>query len=463
MVEEIENDVTVSHVMIPRRDRLARPEDPLDGVRLENKLRSMGVNLVFMERSLAPKVRGQATDIAETIDALIGYHRSDEEVRILSQKIVLSQLALAKAGYSCGGRPPHGFRRFLVNTDGVVVRELEDGELVKRERHHIIWLPGDEAELEVVRRVFQMLDDLVPACRIASMLTEEEVPTPDAGRKRTDGGQQHETAGVWHTTTVVEIARNPIYVGKITYGRRAMGRLSRQTPDGPRILKDDDFRSDGKPKVIRNAASMQTTATATFAPVVAPEQWERVNRILDERGKSQRGVPRSRHPGQNPLGSHIFDMACGWPMYRRPYRNVFRYDCGLYMQSHGQKCAHNTVGGPEATAFVLSTIRENVLNRSLVKKIGVRLREIAVAETAASPAASVVARKESRLRTIETDLTKAARNMTLANNAQHLEAMTEVYDELQRARMAVELELAEARRGEARPRDIEAEVETALA
>ena len=267
---------------------------------------------------------------------------------------------------------------------------------------------------------------------------------------------------MWQQTTIAEIVRNPIYKGEIRFGRRSMGRLHRQTPDGPRILEDDDYRADGKPKVIRNPESLQTIVTATFPAVVDPEQWRRVNRILDERGKSQRGKPRARTPDQNPLGGRVYDMACGWPMYRVPYKDAFRYQCGFYMQSHGQKCAHNTVIGPEATEFVLSAVRENVLSPSLVRKISVRLREIAVEETASSPPANVVAQKESQLRTIETDLEKAARNMTLANNAQHLEAMTEVYDELRRSKAAVERELAEAGRDEARPRDVEAEIETAL-
>jgi hypothetical protein len=395
MIEEIANDPTVSHVMIPRRDRLARPTNPLDGVRLERELRLMGVHIVFMDRELGPLRRGEAANIGEDIEAYVGYSRADRDVRDLSEKMIYSQLALSGLGYTSGGRANYGFARYLARGDGTAVRKLEDGEYVKRAHHHVVKLPDNEEHLAVVRRIYEMLDDMTSARKIAATFTEEGILTPDAGRERTDNGQKHETSGVWQQTTVVELARNPIYKGERRYGRRSMGRLHRQTPDGPRILEDDDFRADGKPKVIRNPISLQTTCAATFPPVVDVEQWDRVNRILDERGKSQRGVPRSRCPDQNPLGGRVYDMACCWPMYRTPYKDTFKYQCGLYMQSHGQTCAHNTVIGPQATTFVLSAIQSQVLSQPLMKKIGDRLREIAAAETVAVPAANVLAQNES--------------------------------------------------------------------
>ena len=39
MMREALGDPEVSHILIPRRDRLARPHNPLDGIKLENGLR----------------------------------------------------------------------------------------------------------------------------------------------------------------------------------------------------------------------------------------------------------------------------------------------------------------------------------------------------------------------------------------------------------------------------------------
>ena len=45
-------DSEVSHIFIPHRNRLARPDNPVDGVVLEQSLREAGLTLVFQEPGL---------------------------------------------------------------------------------------------------------------------------------------------------------------------------------------------------------------------------------------------------------------------------------------------------------------------------------------------------------------------------------------------------------------------------
>ena len=61
------------------------------------------------------------------------------------------------AGYSTGGRPPYGFRRWLVRGGGAAVRQLAEGEYVQMAGHHVVWLPGPEEELAVIRRILEHL------------------------------------------------------------------------------------------------------------------------------------------------------------------------------------------------------------------------------------------------------------------------------------------------------------------
>jgi DNA invertase Pin-like site-specific DNA recombinase len=225
-------DLDCTHVFIPRRDRFARPEDPLDGMKLESTLREAGLTLVFMDKTLQPLARGKR-DLAESIVAMVDYDRAGNERRDLAQKILYAQLKLAKAGFSTGGRPPFGFRRWLVRLDGPRVRQLAEGEYVKMDEHHVVWLPGPEAELALIRRILTMLET-TPASRVAAQLTAEGVPTPDADRWRTDNGVRHRTSGAWHAQTLVNIARNPLLRATVEYGRRSMGDTLRFTPDGPR-------------------------------------------------------------------------------------------------------------------------------------------------------------------------------------------------------------------------------------
>jgi hypothetical protein len=285
-------------------------------MKMEASLREAGLTLVFMDKTLPPLPRGQR-DLGEAIVAMIDYDRASKERRDLAQKILHAQLNLAKAGFSTGARPPYGFRRWLVQADGTPVRQLAEGEYVKRAGHHVVWLPGPEEELAVIRRIIEMLERM-PASRVAAVLTTEGVPTPDAGRWRTDRGVKHPTSGVWHQPTLVNIARNPLLRAVVEYGRRSMGDQLRFTPDGPRELLDVDLRPDGKAKVVANPPAVRVQASASFTSLVEAEWQERLLTTLDDRAGSQRGKPRSSDPTRNPLGGRVFDMTCGWPLYRQP-------------------------------------------------------------------------------------------------------------------------------------------------
>ena len=130
LLDRISSDPSISHVLIPRRDRLARPNEPVDAMKLEDSIRRLGVTLIFMNGSLPPLKRGERSDISHTIMACVEYDRAGRDRTDLAQKIIYAQLELAKAGYSIGGRPPYAFRRWLVKTDGTIVRKLEEGERV---------------------------------------------------------------------------------------------------------------------------------------------------------------------------------------------------------------------------------------------------------------------------------------------------------------------------------------------
>jgi hypothetical protein len=462
LIRTAEDDPEVSHLFIPRRDRLARPDEAIDGLRLEHELRRSGLTIVFMDRSVSALAKGGKRDVGEQILAMLEYSNAGEFRRDLAQKMIYAQLSLARDGRSGGGRPPYGFRRWLAREDGTPVRELAERERVRMPGHHVVWVPGPEEELAVIHRILAMLESGKPANRVAAALTAEGVPPPDAGRMRTDRGVRHATSGVWHQTTVVNIARNPLLAAVVTYGRRSMGDRLRFTPDGPRELKDADYRPDGRPKVVANPVSARVTAPAQFEPLIDPEAHGRLLRELDARGGTQRGKARSRDPRKNPMGGRVFDMACGWPMYREPYLGSFRYTCGLYQQSHGERCAHNAVAGPQTARFLLNAIRQRVLSPRARDGLRERLLRLAAAEAGSGPSRAGSAARRARLAELERQLDLAATNMTLAEDDAQRRAMRGVFDRLSRERdgLRAEFEAAEAV-GPAR--DPEAEAEAALA
>ena len=165
------SDPEVWHVYIPHRNRLARPNNPVDGVILEQSLGQVGLTLVFQDRVCDPLPRDRRQKLEEILVTVLDYNYAGEYRTELDRKILEAQIALARRGFSTGGRPPHGFDRWLVKDDGTQVRKLADGERVRMAGHHVLWLPGDERKLEINRRIIDMLKKM-PGCRVAATLTK---------------------------------------------------------------------------------------------------------------------------------------------------------------------------------------------------------------------------------------------------------------------------------------------------
>jgi len=425
--ERLVRDQNVSHLLIPRRDRLARPDNATDGVALELELRLSGVTLVFMDKILGPLSKGRRQDFAEALTAMIEYQQNGDFRRVLAEKMIFAQIQLARQGFSTGGRAPFGFRRVLASLEGKIIRPLEDGEKVRIAGHHVVWTPGDPDELELIRRILEMLE-VMPATQVARQLNKEGIASPDAGRIRKDNGIKHAVSGLWHQTTIVNIARNPLLRAIVTYGRRSMGDQRRATAEGPRELVDGDY-FDGKPKVTRNSDAAITTAAARFEPVIPNERFDRLLTTLNERGGTQRGKPRSRKPDENPLGTRVFDLACSWPMYRQPYNGSFRYTCGLYQQSHAAKCSHNHVDGQLASRFVLAAIRQRLLSPEMLKRLEQKLRARAAASNDNNQTRAMT-NLEAALTQVRSEREIAKRNLARAKNDEQYEAISEEFETL---------------------------------
>ncbi len=305
--------------------------------------------------------------------------------------------------------------------------------------HHVVWLPGPDTELALVGRILTMLEKMA-ASRVAAILNEEEIPSPDAGRYRTKHGVKRLVSGQWHSPTITAIGRNRLLVAVATYGQRSMGDQLRMTPDGPRALEDGDYRETNQPsqpvqpKVIRNPEQNRIAAKSAspFEPIIAEQRFQALQELLDERGGTQRGKPRAHDPSRNPLGCRVVDLNCARPMYREPHGKSFRYKCSVYHQSDGKRCAHNHIDGVLATQFALSCLRQRLHSPEALKKLRRRLRQLAEAELQQVGSEENTAVVQEQLVHVRQEMKLAERNLAFAANEDQFRAVASVLEELRR-------------------------------
>jgi hypothetical protein len=184
---------------------------------------------------------------------------------------------------------------------------------------------------------------------------------------------------------------------------------------------------------------------------------------LDERAGSQRGKPRSSDPTRNPLGGLVFDMACGWPLYRQPYQGSFRYLCGLYQQSHGAQCTHNHIDGMLATRFVLGCVRQRLLAPALRSRLEQKLRALAVRECSPGPSEAALSSRRAALASLRGKRERAGENLALAEGPEQYRAVAAVFEQLRHQEQALALEVHRLEQLLANKSDTDAEVAAALA
>jgi hypothetical protein len=191
-------------------------------------------------------------------------------------------------------------------------------------------------------------------------LNELNIPSPDAGRTRTDHGAVHEVSGRWSVSTVRELCMNRAILGLLDYGRRSEGKHRRLGKDGARLLEDSDRNGQKKPKVIMNSPSLVVTSRLPEGPQFDPARWEKIQAETQKRSKVQRGVPRPRDPARYHLSCRLIDLTddCGSVMYGHKHGKRLVYTCGEYMKTGGADCENNTVDAEAVLAFTLDTLWE---------------------------------------------------------------------------------------------------------
>jgi DNA invertase Pin-like site-specific DNA recombinase len=470
IIEDFHRHDDCSHLFTFKRDRLGRPDSPLDMMVIEEELRRAGITIVRSDGVSQPSSGGDE-NLGELVTMLFEYQRAGQFLRDLSEQMIRTQLQLAGKGFWTGGSAPYGFARALVNECGDILEELPRGKRVRQAGCHVVILPKDEEKIKTWIYILCLKEQGWGFKRIVRHLNELGIPSPDAGRTRTDHGVPHEVSGRWTHTTVRALCMSRVILGLLDYGRRSEGKHYRLGKDGPRPLEDSDRVEKGKKKLkrIMNDPSLIVTSQLPLDPKFDAARWDQIQAETRRRSKVQRGVPRSRDPARYPLSCRVTDLSnnCGSIMYGHAHGQRPVYTCGRYMATGGADCENNSVDAEAILRFTLDTLWELTDRFGGREKLRQKLLERACRTQPEDPLQCHYDGERTRLQGVVAELDRqrkaAQRNLAIEENLDHRKAIGEEFDRIAGELAEAQMQLAAVPQERATAQRVpEEEVEAAL-
>ena len=201
-----------------------------------------------------------------------GLFMSRREYKLINRRLQRGRIQSVKEGKYLGSIPPYGYiRKKLENNKGYT-------------------LVPDPEQADVVKLMFSWYINGAGISEIVRKLNEMDIPTAKGGN--------------WSNSTVKDILRNPVYIGKIRWNYR---------PHVKRMIKGNFVqqrpRADEKDWILTDGL---------HEPIINEDTYEQAQKRLSN--NSGLPVPR-RYEIKNPLAGLIICGICGRKMSRRPYKN----------------------------------------------------------------------------------------------------------------------------------------------
>lgn len=210
-----------------------------------------------------------------------GLFMSRREYKTINRRLQRGRVASVNEGKYIGNAAPYGYKR------------------VKLEKQKGWSLEPVQAEADVVRLMFNLYANGSPkdgytermgTAKIARILNDLHIPT----RK----------SNAWTFQAVLEILRNPVYIGKIRWNSR------------PTVKK----MVNGKLTSTRPRNKDCATINGLHKAIVDTETWYLVQDILSKNPPTQ---VDTRKQIKNPLAGLVICGLCGRTMVRRPYSDGY--------------------------------------------------------------------------------------------------------------------------------------------
>ena len=258
--------------------------------------------------------------------------------RQASEKTKAAHRARAKNGMFLGSRAPYGYKKD------------------PSDRHHLI---VDPEAAEVVKEIFRMFADGIGYVRMTKILRERNILNPQAYFNQNNPDYYKHSdywrkPFDWHATSVRAILNNPVYLGKLTFGKTK----TKGFFDKRRVATEE---------------SDWIVVEHTHEPLVSQELWDTVHQMM----KARRRENSSGHV--QPFAGLVKCAGCGSSLnasYDKKKGKYTGFSCWVYKNYGKQRCTSHAIGWQTLNRLVLEDIRCNaqVAKLAAARYVGVLLR-----------------------------------------------------------------------------------------
>ena len=255
--------------------------------------------------------------------------------------------------------------RFLINEMPVTDASKKVRSVIKRRQADGRWICSvpygyiltnpktmtiavDEAQAQVVRKIFELYRDGWGYKKIANYLTDQHIPTPrmtEQERKLSAGEEyRRKVRSTWSIVTVQGILDNDFYIGTLRQGK-----YTRKKINGADQKKDESEHI-----VFKNH----------HEPIVDARLFAAVQEARKTRTRSNyRGIKKY----DNAYSGYLFCGDCGSPMFSMSRRNLKpAYTCGTYHRRGTAGCSSHHIRTDTLDAVLRSYIRKVKTNSSFM-------------------------------------------------------------------------------------------------
>ena len=324
MLLDIENGLEIDYVLVYKLSRFGR--NAADILNSLEHIQAFGVNLICIEEGI-----DSSQTSGKLLISVLSAVAEIERENIIEQTMNGRKEKARQGGWN-GGFAPYGYF-------------LKDKQLFIQE---------DEAE--AVRIIFdKYLNGNMGFHKIANYLNLQGIQKV----QRNNG-----TLSLWGTHFIRMIIDNPVYCGKISYGRRVREKVKGSKNEYKQIPQEDYIIAEGQHEAI-----------------ISEELWNAAHEKREQTGiKSPSKIGRDR---AHLLSGILKCPKCGGPMYTNKhawtnkdgtYKEVYYYVCSKARAARGKTCEYKTMlKKTDIEPLVIEAIRELIQNQDFAGEVKSRI------------------------------------------------------------------------------------------